>query len=412
MRYCDGNVVVKPWKLSSELSNALTHQWIDQFGKTRYLFFQYNIIGYLTTPVPPSCIPQPSVDLDALPFPSLDTVLTFINQMCDGFVPVDGSPAELRILEWKGILFVVTTISPGRQIFFPCQKTSIGSIYLKAVLPADIPHISMIVLNFHRSNLVAQFCDTIRLASIIEEYYLHYINQFLNNFNISPDQDIETWIHDFMSEHTLIHDDNYSYPQILAIPTSFQDNVPGLVTNKKIHIARRVFIKLVYFLKWFYIYRKAEVKYLTNVREIPSYYQFVSDFTRHSNQVILNSVQTIDMINIFSFRSDPLSTLDIPFLENVFYYNPSELPMYETPCVIVRVQSRERAIAIAYLWYQEHVLVTNRHIDVPATFIVNEPLFPDRYINGLLQWSNRPDAVGLIAKGLQDTFIAILGSWL
>lgn len=376
---------------NNHLLSHVRQQLLDPLGKTRFFFFSDdNFPGYVTTPVAPLAIPIVS-EIDT--FPPSKSVFSYLATYQ---IPV------IKIVQFKEYLFLYIRVE-NMDIIFPSEHQNI--IPQESIAMTDESFdIHTILSMIEEREMILAFQEKIRVSSILQDYYLYYMAHFLKENDVTT-IDIDHWIRDFMDQHTqILMNQNHLYPPVADIPVCFTKTVKNLVKNNKVLVVERVRTKLVYFLKWFYINRREELNKLLDRREIPSYYQYTSDFEKYPQQTILNSLQDIKNIFHYPFVQDVLISIDQPFLIPFYYYNNYQTG--NTPLIIVRLRTRSRAIEILYIWYTTRRIDTKQHVDISdQNIIVDEPL---DYVNGFLQWTSKEDAIGRISPAQKDSWLAIL----
>lgn len=395
-RFFDGNQRVLPVTMSLVPANLLASikkQWIDPLGKARFLFLSAKHLfpAYLSVPMAPLAVPIRSL---CAKLPTSAAVHKFL---LDQGIPI------VKAVQWESYIFFYVLFDTVDMIL-PSER---GGFTLPTVVLLEHEDVAIRTLlsSLRDTALISVFEQKIRVASILQDYFTYYMAHDLAAEDHDPIS-IDDWIMDFLNSRTMIVKDAYLYPPVMDIPPYFMANVPGIVKDGRVLVAAGVRQKIMYYLKWFFLNRRAVFDQLMHAREIPSYYQYVDDFARHPAQTIFNSLQHAETITTYPFVKDALESISAPMLIPFYYFNSVETG--QVPHIMIRVQTRERAIEVLYIWITEHRVDTTKSIDadIVATLVVDTPTGYDD--QSMLQWSAAPGAIGRIAPVKDGTWLSIL----
>ena len=380
------------------LFKYLSGQIIDALGKTRVYLFRYNeqdIPGFLEHPVAP-CGLEVVETFEILSFRRVQNFLS-----SEEIVPYK----IYHYTYFPKLVFVYVTMAQVKLIF-PCKITTELPDTVVTIDETPSPNILMITSYNQKQQIqFNDYDDKIRLSSILQDYCVKYLSEFMeNNKDIIKDQDIDDWIDIFLKEYTTIVEDDHIYPKVTLddIPIRFSANVPGLVQDNKVLMAAAVQSKLKYLLKWFIVRKEEVIPEIKLLREIPSYFQHVSNFQRIPNQVIFNTLYKYSPVKNYPYESTPLKAITTELNATFYYYNRIETG--NEPFIACRLKTRQDAIALLYTWLKEQVinLEANKNIQ---DVIVDEPI---GYENGVLVWTHREKAIGRIAQTANSTWIVLM----
>ena len=379
--FFDGDHPVRPTTLDDgKLFGQVEGQWVDSIGKARIFFFtQQRFPGFLERPTAPLKIPI----ITDLQMPSSDRLALFLKTYKHRVVQYPIAP---------DLLFFFVKVGQG-VIVFPSRR-AVTTVFVQKKQPETI--ILTILASMDESEDIASMQQQIRLSSVVQDYVLFFLSRFMEEHeHILKDKLVEEWIGLFFKEYTRTVSDGHLYPPIEDIPPYFAENVKGLVVNKKVLLADAVKGKLRFFLQWYLTRREEEVRQMHLRREIPSYYQYTSDFKRIGRQMIYNSVFPFSPIKNYRYEDEPLDKLVKPLNEPFYYYNINETG--GRPVLVVRVPSMDRAKQVAYGWHTQHQ-IGSEYSDVPDVVLNTR--------NG--SWTNTPGAIGRVSKSKDETWLLIL----
>lgn len=364
------------------LFDNLTSQYVDSIGKLRILFFRGTFPGFLLQPCAPLTLP-------------LETESTLPgHKELESFLSKAG---DIIVFSYRGFTFYKVKMG-SIQIFFPTRGKHL------AVKPAVHLHgfLDSILQFFNEDSRISHIQYKIRISSVIQDYVLYFLANFIDKELLG--HPIEDWIQLFFDKHFFIVPDKHIYPDFSSIPVVFKDNVKGLIKDNRLFVASRVRDKLVYFIKWFMTRRgEPELVKIKKLREIPSYYQYTEDFTRHDDQVIYNYDFFYKKTINYAYINTELSLIDHPLNEPFYYYNPSQLGIH--PYLLVQVVDKDRAASVVRAWKKEGVIRLDEKMS-DKEIVVDLPVGKD--VTGNLVWSELPGSVGRVAPAKGSTFLAIL----
>lgn len=384
------------------LFKYLSGQIIDVLGKTRVYIFKYNdqnIPGFLEHPVAPCGIET----TDTFEILSFRRVYKFLSSE-------DIIPYKIHYYTYFPKLVFVYVKMAQVKLIFPCKITS-GELPDTVVKIDDTPPSEILMITSYNQTQQQinfnDYDDKIRLSSILQDYCIKYLSEFMeNNKDIIKHQDIDDWMDIFLNEYTTIVKDDHIYPKVTLedIPIRFNDNVPGLIQNNKVLVAAAVQNKLKYLLKWFIVRKEEVIPEIKLLREIPSYFQHVSNFQKIPNQVIFNTIYKYSQVKHYPYVSTPLKDITTELNSIFYYYNRCETG--NEPFIACRMKTKQDASVLLYTWVNKHVIdfEANKNIQ---DIVVDEPIEYD-YVSKLLQWTHREKAIGRIAQTLNNTWIVLM----
>jgi hypothetical protein len=337
-RFFDLNRVIDAASLDMEtdIFKRIRAQHIDIFGKCRILWFVGGLWGFLNTPTAPCSLPiieEPDLPASS----SLDRFLRETNTIVT------------RRFRTEELLFCEVRIGENVLLLFPARIDDDQSTVEITTSPPSL------LMDFIRADVSDRYSvikQSIRMAGIVQDYCLYFFSEFIdkNKDKITETTKIEDWIDIFIDEYTLNVSDDYEYPPVDDIPAMFHNNVRGLVSDGKIYMAERVRIKFLYILKWFFIRRFEFIQHLRLMKEIPSYFIYISDFEKTGHQIIVTSPELATRTPLPFITTTDTSTMkyDVP----TYLFNG-----VDRISLICKTRRKEHAMAILREWSARHVFV-------------------------------------------------------
>lgn len=390
--FFDGESAVSPLSIQDgHLSEDISAQWIDSIGKARIFFFTTsNIPGFMTRPMAPLKLPI----LDEIQLQDSESVSQFL---------VNHHAKPKRIVQYGGhpeLLFFFVKMGQGELVFPAYHKKSDKTSFSKQDTPPCVVLSILSLLNDKAD--ISSIQQKIRMSSVLQDYVLHALSQFLHANPAFCLETIDNWLDIFLKESTRIVADNHMYPPIEDVPVYFKDHVNGLITNGQILMASAVQGKIRFMIRWFMTRREEEVRGLWKRREVPSYFQYTSDFYRQPNQIVYNSVFQVSRLANYSYSTEPLDKLSKDLNEPFYYYNVFETGL--TPVVIIRVSDEERAKRTALQWKQGGVDDANPSVPLATVVLDTSPGVEQK---GRV-WTSKANSLGRLFPSLDNTWLVIL----
>lgn len=391
MAFFDGEHAVVPLSIEDgHLSEEITAQWIDSIGKARIFFFStMNLPGFLVRPVAPLKLPTIH-EIQLQDAQSVHQFLTHHHVKPQRVVQYTTHPE---------LLFFFVKMAQ-RQILFPSYRKKEDTLAFSK--QKTVPGVVQSVLSLLTDREdVSSMQQTIRLSSVLQDYVLYALSQFLH---AHPEFSLETmdhWLDLFLKESTRIVADAHIYPPMEDVPVYFTDNVKGLIKNGRVLMAGAVQGKIRFLIRWFMTRREGELRDLWKRREVPSYYQYTSDFRPQPHQVVYNSIFPVSPLINYAYETQPLDKLSKNLNEPFYYYNVYETGM--KPALMMRVTEEARARQVAYQWDQG-MGIGSYHTPTPAVVLDTSPGVEPK---GRL-WTSEPHALGRLFPAIDNTWLIIL----
>ena len=250
---------------SDGLFQGLTAQFIDLYGKCQALVYDDFIL--FTSPLPPFNVPTVNMGILSHQGVSIDQAKKFCKSK-----RLKIQSQDLKQNDIKGLS---NRLKRLKGLYLKSEDYSSIILYLKV---NDIPIQSLeekSFWNIDESSLLSQFNRNRKLANVLQQYTLFTYSSYDNiSFTINPNHHIDI--------------DKLNKKLTLDNPVIYEDKsiiVPSEDIQKR----------LEYFLKISLMNNKFLIKNYRNKKFIEGYYRFVSDFEKHSHEIIFSSVKTLKL---------------------------------------------------------------------------------------------------------------------
>jgi hypothetical protein len=314
-----------------KLNNELPHyQYIDLYGKIQMIFFKLKKddknLFYLAI-----------LFNSSIPIPNYLNRFNHIKNIYDLNKKIlnkcsQDSQFILNYLQSNNISYQqyrynnYLLIHPENAHYFLCIQSSI----IDESLPInDQFKITFNILNYLIDDKDISEIDldlySNKLANILQDYCLHLFVHYCHEKDLfaiissSSIQDIKKIIKEFILLK-IIFEHEYDYPSYDELNCKFNNN-PRLFKDDKLILIHSMKKKIVYFLLWFIKTKfKVFMEYL-HLIEIPSFYQYSTDFKLMNNQNIQTSIRNFNIISLNDYISIKLSEINPQvFKLGIFYY--------------------------------------------------------------------------------------------
>lgn len=251
-------------------SVKIKSQNVDNYGKTRSLNILYKKkeLTIITSPI----APLPVEIVDNIIETEKDFALSFLNDMeIEPIEQVLENPSKRRLIKINSILGNV--------------HISIPVIQDKEL--KDIPVIFGI-RDYKKKSTLDTFNFYKKTVRYITEYLLWLFSTYLQKRNIS---EVSDSVLAHFAQKTFKIEENHEYkqvPKVFSLDNSIVNN--GKLILKSEEMAKR----LMYILKMYSIRDMKTLREYHNRKGIKNYYEDITDFDYHSNQVILQGDDAID----------------------------------------------------------------------------------------------------------------------
>jgi hypothetical protein len=322
-------------------------QYIDNFGKTKLLIFENNYIALLLNPILP--LFQNCVQCD-LQFVIDSIYKTNIRSILRHF---KNHSIPIKLYKYKTLFYLI-----------PYQYYYIIAYYEDlSIKSKNIPILKneLCILEFlmeekrSKGSIFHQIHSLSKLANILQDYCIIEFQKYLSNKSICPSVfELSQHIQFFFDECIHFIDD-YNYPDIHHISPRFDSN-PLFFYQDKLVLIDNMKSKLSFFLQWFFTTKTSSLQMYSELIEIPSYYQFTTDFLSLSNNVIQTELKSVSFSILQTHISSPLKDIQIYQLNTFQFYINFEDALLSQPFVLIHLFHKEEGIIKVSNYIETHEL--------------------------------------------------------
>lgn len=282
------------------LSDNIISQYIDIYGKTRYIKFIYNenIISLITSPLPPLPVKIESIDQFTIPN-NYEIIQKFINdtdkKIISQYIDNQNKCVEINIKSNEKY---------DSNIIFTAKIFEIKPIEnIKNENESQISNSNISYLQTYQRNKKTSLC--------VLEYIYKYFSIYIKENNIT--KDYKKYITDFFEKHT-IEIKGYEYPDISINFSNeiIKDNKVIIGSNDPTEFSKRLKYNLL-------------IEIQNNIKKLLSYHnsQYINNYFNNFNNFKLNNNQTL--LNGFnSLKSWIKEKVDDNYIYNYLYINKKE----------------------------------------------------------------------------------------
>jgi len=150
----------------------------------------------------------------------------------------------------------------------------------------------------------------VKMVHILQDYCLYSFSRFVQNSSQRPLDEIETWM-----EQQVLFKDSFAYPSLKQLSCRFEQNTPFLFEEGRLILITNMKERIRSFLQWFLLTQPVYLlQQYTQLSEIPSYYQFITDFPFTEHHVIQTTLRKVESHPFDSYLSQPLSEIPVQSL--------------------------------------------------------------------------------------------------
>lgn len=276
--------------LPTQFGATFSHQYVDNFGKTRFLQIRGGKYFIMTSPL--SILNIPNIKL--LPTPPLRKDIPWVEVqkfMQDLGLVVTGiyvnsenylQEVKARFSEWGANIDIYI---PVEKITFPAELSGVNRYMVEYFIAGDVEFDT-----FKYNKKIAR-CITSNLYHI----YSNFISS--KNYKPCPDNLVE------FIDQCIILDEKHQYPRIPPIDIN-QNN--GIIKKDKIILNSEELVKRLLYQLRLTIDRNSEfLEQFRFANKVDGFYQDADDFVNRPNQIIVKGADIIRkwyLINISDFR--------------------------------------------------------------------------------------------------------------
>ena len=319
-----------PKKQKGKCEDLLSHQILDFYGKARVLVFSKLFPALLCGPIAPLAL---AVLDKPLRYPSLQQFTDFSQhyQLQSKKAYRIGEVLLFQVKDFLELYFIVH-VGKGQDALLKQLKNI-------EELPDDKKDLLQILRYTEKdSNQFYKMKQNMRLANILQDYCLYYFSLYMKeNYKKLTLTTVGTFMDAFFENQvSFLPWDQLGYQSIDNFHTRIKQQDCILTRDKKkIKLPRELKSKLVFFLKWFSMTKSRAFEFYKNYIELPSYFQFSSDFQFLPNHIIQTSLEPFVNRSYQPYRDSKLDDLWMRFGSSFFYYNAMETPEpYPYLCII------------------------------------------------------------------------------
>jgi hypothetical protein len=332
--YSDKFITMENIKAPSKCQSLITHQIIDAYGKTRLLVFANKYMAITHEPIMPLSAPVLKKSID---FCDFSEVQSFLNSHSISFE---------KIYRYEGLL--IAQINDFIPLYFLIKdKIEITA----ASPPENLQILFRIVSNLQKKEALAfkQVQQNMRLVHALMDICLYYFSKFIKE---SEQGDV---IRDFIHEK-ISFSNKLPYRSILDLSPRLDQEI--VLHDDRLQLPRSIETKLAYFLKWFLNTNKNILIKYHQLVEIPSFYQFSSDFQFRAEFLIQTQLEFYNNQPFSIVENKPLDEIKHPNEQFFYYYNPKYTPQNRPYLTII---FREKRKGIEFV---SNYVKDNRYIEL------------------------------------------------
>jgi hypothetical protein len=298
------------------MKDLFTHQIFDCYGKTRIFLIQDKFPVLLSKPIAPFNLPT---FIGELPMPKYSVIKEYLDSKGIDII---------QTYHYKQNLVLV--VRDFTLLFFICssqgQQQQLRGLDIPSIAKTQDTEILEIVhlLKNNGTNLIMTK-DNIRLVNAIKDLCLFYFSQFMKDllpkitlYNIG---DSIRQFFENMVEFKPI--EQLDYRSIEQIHPRISNNT-HIFHGEKLHLPQILERKLFFFLQWFSVTKTTLFHQYRNIIEIPSYFDYSSDFIYKTDHIIQTSLLPFQNSSSQSYCHLPLDSVTKPLQTLFFYYHPKE----------------------------------------------------------------------------------------
>lgn len=321
-------------KLQSPLLSLLDAQWVDAVGKTRILFFTESRFPALVThPMAPLSLPI--VSLSSVWIPSLKQVMDLLEHT---------RLTPSRVQQYQDVLLLHITTGFMTPIVLMARVLGTLPIPLEIQRIDHVPVFLQQLLTPPASKFEQRIWNQ-RFSNILQDYMAILLSRFIQSSTLTKathNDLVQLFIEEYIE-----FDASYTIPTANDVSPLVEKNRFLFSDDDRLRLPFCFQEKIPFFLEWFLTTKSFEFERLETIRELPSFYQYVSDFAPTQRHQIQTSLESIQPLTTYPYRSEPL--LSISMLEErdvSYYFNVDETPIPK-PYILIRTSTIPSASAMA-----------------------------------------------------------------
>lgn len=330
--------------------SEFTHQMADIYGKTRLLWTHDGIPAVLDQPTAP--LPLSTLDL------TNKNLLPTVTQI-EKYLGLK-KMAPLMVEYGKNIIFYrVQGFVPMRicgraeESELTVLKERWGEERVKKSKDKD-PLIGFFI---EEKDSFEHQKQRKRLANVLQDFALHSFSLFLHQVNVRKSDRTMTEMVDLFLEECILflpeEELGYSgienfYPRISDNNFIFQQVGTSLKMKWPVEIKR----KMTFFLQWFAMTKKNFLEGYKDFYELPSYFQYVSDFESQSHHILQNTLLPFYNPTSQFYVKEVLPKILFKFQTPFYYLNPKETPQPRPYLAWITPNKEEGMLAASYYLLQ------------------------------------------------------------